>query len=136
MSKRILVIGAGFAGMWSALASARLLDQLGRDDVEIALVAPAPELHVRPRLYEADPGAMKAPLQALFDAVGVRFVAGHVETIDVANREVAVIGTQAGAARREIGYDRLVLAAGSRLFRPAIEGSTRTRSTSISSRRP
>ncbi|NHH83362.1 NAD(P)/FAD-dependent oxidoreductase [Burkholderia gladioli] len=122
MSKRILVIGAGFAGMWSALASARLLDQLGRDDVEIALVAPAPELHVRPRLYEADPGAMKAPLQALFDAVGVRFVAGHVETIDVANRKVAVIGTQAGAARREIGYDRLVLAAGSRLFRPAIDG--------------
>ena len=33
MSKRIIVIGAGFAGMWSALASARLLDEVGRTDV-------------------------------------------------------------------------------------------------------
>ena len=40
MSKRILIIGAGFAGMWSALAAARLLDQAGRSDVEVALIAP------------------------------------------------------------------------------------------------
>ena len=64
MSQRILVIGAGFAGMWSALASVRLLDQLGRTDVEIALIAPEPELHVRPRLYEQNPGGMKAPLRS------------------------------------------------------------------------
>ncbi len=48
MSQRILVIGAGFAGMWSALASARLLDEAARTDVEIVLVAPEPALHMRP----------------------------------------------------------------------------------------
>ncbi|KAG1433144.1 hypothetical protein G6F57_022381 [Rhizopus arrhizus] len=35
VSKRIVVIGAGFAGMWSALAAARLLDQAARHDVKI-----------------------------------------------------------------------------------------------------
>ncbi len=119
MSQRILVVGAGFAGMWSALAAARLLDLRARADVEITLVAPAAELHVRPRLYELDPGAMRAPLQPLFDAVGVKFVAGRVARIDVAARQVALDGAAT------LGYDRLVLAAGSRLFRPAIPGLDR-----------
>lgn len=122
MSKRILVIGAGFAGMWSALASARLLDQVGRTDVEITLVAPEPELHVRPRLYEQNPARMKAPLQEIFKAVGVQFIQGFVQHIDVASQEVRIVGVGADASRQSIGYDRLVLAAGSRLFRPQIPG--------------
>ena len=122
MSKRILVIGAGFAGMWSALASARLLDQLGRTDVEITLVAPESELHVRPRLYEQNPGGMKAPLQDIFKAAGVQFIQGFVQHIDVASQEVSVVGVGADTSRQSIGYDRLVLAAGSRLFRPQIPG--------------
>lgn len=122
MSKRILVIGSGFAGMWSALASARLLDVTGRDDVEIALVSPEPELHVRPRLYEENPNGMKAPLLEIFKAVGVKFVQGLVERIDVAGRTVEVQGVGADTSRQTIGYDRLVLAAGSRLFRPQIAG--------------
>lgn len=122
MSQRILVIGAGFAGMWSALASARLLDEAARTDVEIVLVAPEPALHVRPRLYEQNPLKMKAPLLEIFAATGVRFVQGIVERIDVAAREVAVKGVGADTSRQTLGYDRLVLAAGSRLFRPAIDG--------------
>lgn len=122
MPKRILVIGAGFAGMWSALASARVLDEAGRTDVEISLVAPEPELHVRPRLYEENPGSMKAPLQDIFDAVGVKFIQGMVERIDVASQEVEVVGTGADTSRRMLRYDRLVLATGSRLFRPPIPG--------------
>lgn len=122
MSKRILVIGAGFAGMWSALASARLLDQVGRTDVEIALVAPTPELHVRPRLYEQNPNGMRAPLQDIFQAVGVRFIQGWVEHIDVARQEVTVATAGAEGASQAVHFDRLVLAAGSRLFRPQIPG--------------
>ncbi|HEL3778738.1 TPA: NAD(P)/FAD-dependent oxidoreductase [Stenotrophomonas maltophilia] len=122
MSKRIVVIGAGFAGMWSALAAARLLDQAARHDVEIVLVAPSPELHVRPRLYEKGPERMTAPLRAIFDAVGVRYLAGRVEHIDVANRQVQVVGVGADAATQALHYDRLVLAAGSRLNCPPIPG--------------
>jgi NADH:ubiquinone reductase (H+-translocating) len=122
MSKRILVIGAGFAGMWSALASARLLDQVGRTDVEITLIAPEPELHVRPRLYERNPGGMKAPLQDIFRAVGVQFIQGFVQRIDVAGQEVSIVGIGADTSRQSVRYDRLVLAAGSQLFRPQIPG--------------
>jgi len=121
MSKRILVIGAGFAGMWSALASARLLDEVGRTDIEIVLVAPEAELHVRPRLYEQNPGGMKAPLQEIFKAVGVRYVQGYVERIDVANQQVEV-SSAAETSPVVLGFDRLVLAAGSRLFKPQISG--------------
>jgi NADH dehydrogenase len=104
-----------------ALASARLLDEVGRTDIEIVLVAPEAELHVRPRLYEQNPGGMKAPLQEIFKAVGVRFVQGYVERIDVANQQVEVSST-AGTSPVVLGFDRLVLAAGSRLFKPQISG--------------
>ncbi|KAF1016340.1 MAG: NADH dehydrogenase-like protein [Stenotrophomonas maltophilia] len=122
MSQRIVVIGAGFAGMWSALAAARLLDRAEREDVEIVLVAPSPELHVRPRLYEQDPAAMKAPLQALFDTVGVRHLAGRVQRIDVVGRQLELAANGAKAEPQTLRYDRLVLAAGSRLHCPPIPG--------------
>jgi NADH:ubiquinone reductase (H+-translocating) len=123
MSKRILVIGAGFAGMWSALGAARLLDQAERtDDVEVMLVAPEPHLHVRPRLYEENPEGMKAPLLEIFKIAGVTFIQGIVESIDAANQRVSIIGIGADTSRRNIPYDRLVLAAGSRLHCPPIPG--------------
>lgn len=120
MSKRIVVVGAGFAGMWSALSAARLLDEHGRTDVEITLVAPDAHLHVRPRLYEEGPANFRAPLKEIFDAVGVKFVQGTVERIDVGRRTVDVLGVNREPST--LGYDRLVLATGSRLFRPSIPG--------------
>ena len=65
---------------------------------------------------------MKAPLQEIFKAVGVKFIQGVVERIDVASQEVELVGVGADTSRRKLGYDRLVLATGSRLFRPAIPG--------------
>jgi NADH dehydrogenase len=80
--KQILIIGAGFAGLWSALSAIRQLDLNGSKDVEVTLLAPQAELHVRPRFYEPDVHTMAAPLQALFDAVNVRFVQGTACHID------------------------------------------------------
>ncbi|MEX4000598.1 NAD(P)/FAD-dependent oxidoreductase [Paraburkholderia sp. EG285A] len=120
MSKRILVIGAGFAGMWSALSAARLLDEQERTDVEITLVAPDPHLHVRPRLYEEGPANFRAPLTEIFDATGVKFIQGTVERIHVERRAVDL--TDVDGQSSTLGYDRLVLATGSRLFRPSIPG--------------
>ncbi len=119
--RRILIVGAGFAGMWSALGAARVLDAAPTDDpVEIALIAPEPYLHVRPRFYEAGPEHMKAPLQALFDAVGARYIGGTVEHIRCGANEIDAVGND--GARFTLRYDRLVLAAGSRVFRPDIPG--------------
>jgi NADH dehydrogenase len=73
MKQQILVIGAGFGGVWSALSAARLLDMHNRKNVEITLLAPQAELRIRPRFYETDVHKMFAPLDGLFDSVGVRF---------------------------------------------------------------
>ncbi|MGL3341929.1 NAD(P)/FAD-dependent oxidoreductase [Pseudomonas aeruginosa] len=120
MKQQLLVIGAGFGGLWSALSAARLLDMHGRNDVEITLLAPQAELRIRPRFYEPDVRSMSAPLNELFDAVGVRFVEGTAERIDEHTRKV---GYRDEAGRSgELSYDRLVLASGSQLSRPPVPG--------------
>ncbi len=121
MKQRIAIVGAGFAGLWSALGAARVVDIQGkRDHVEVVLIAPEPTLHVRPRLYERGAAQMVAPLKEIFDLVEVRYVQGHVEEIRTAARELTVADPK--NARSVMSYDRLVLAAGSRLFQPDIPG--------------
>ncbi|MFF7107806.1 NAD(P)/FAD-dependent oxidoreductase [Pseudomonas sichuanensis] len=118
--KQILIIGAGFAGLWSALGAARQLDLHGRDDVAITVLAPQAELHVRPRFYEPEVHTMAAPLQALFDAVNVRFVKGSASHIDEKSREVTYRAP--GGIESKLSYDRLIMACGSLLNRPDMAG--------------
>jgi NADH dehydrogenase len=118
--QQILIIGAGFAGMWSALSAVRLLDQQDRGDVAVTVLAPQAELRIRPRFYERDVHLMAAPLDKLFAAVGVAFIKGFAQTIDVATKRVGY--RDADGRPNEIGYDRLVLASGSQGFRPHVPG--------------
>ncbi len=120
MQQRILVIGAGFGGLWSALSAARLLEKHGRQDVQVTLLAPQAELRIRPRFYEPDVHSMFAPLDDLFEAVGVQFVQGTAERIDEQARKVGYRDASGRAA--ELPYDRLVLASGSQLARPPVPG--------------
>lgn len=121
---RLVIIGAGFAGMYAALSAARLRDLQGisPDELEIELVAPQPTLVVRPRLYEPKPETVTAPLLELLEAIDVRYVQGTAETIDTRANSVGIV--TGGGERRTLAYDRLVLATGSRLFRPDIPGLT------------
>lgn len=120
MQQHILIIGAGFGGLWSALSAVRLLDQQQRLDVTVTLLAPQAELRVRPRFYETDLASTVAPLGPLLDAVGVRFVQGTATQIDAANKRVTY--HEASGTQAELGYDRLILAAGSHVARPALAG--------------
>lgn len=52
MRKQILIVGAGFAGMWAALSAARLADK-NQQDIDITVIAPQPELRVHPRFMKA-----------------------------------------------------------------------------------
>lgn len=123
MKQHILIIGAGFAGMWSALSAVRLLDQQQRLDVSVTLLAPQAELHVRPRFYEPDLASTVAPLGPLFDAVGVRFVQGSATQIDAPSKRVSY--RNASGAEAKLSYDRLILASGSQVARPPLEGIER-----------
>jgi NADH dehydrogenase len=120
--QRLLIVGAGFAGMYAAISAARLrnLQGVSPDNLEIALIAPDPFLVIRPRLYEAKPETMKAPLTELFQEMDVRYVQGSVETIDSASGLVSFVGP--GGKLETLAYDRLVLAAGSGGFRPDVPG--------------
>ena len=119
---RLLIIGAGFAGMYAALSAARLRDIQGvsPEELEIALVAPEPTLVVRPRLYEAKPETLTAPLLDVLKSIDVVYVQGSAEKIDTKSRMLQV--STAGGTRKTLSYDRLVVATGSRLFRPSIPG--------------
>jgi NADH dehydrogenase len=120
MKQQILVIGAGFGGMWSALSATRLVDIHGRDDVQISVLAPQAELRVRPRFYEPNAHQLAAPLHELFEAVGVHFIKGAAETIDVAAKTVGY--TDASGSKKTFHFDKLVLASGSGLAQSATPG--------------
>ncbi|MET0677316.1 MAG: NAD(P)/FAD-dependent oxidoreductase [Bradyrhizobium sp.] len=119
---RLVIIGAGFAGMYAALSAARLreIEGVSPKELEIALVAPEPTLVVRPRLYEPKPETLTAPLLDVLNAIDVDYVRGSVETVDTTSRTVQIATGQ--DARESLSYDRLVVATGSRLFRPNIPG--------------
>src|SRR4051812_31671592 len=107
---RIVIIGAGFAGMYAALSAARLRDIQGvsPEKLEIALVAPEPMLVVRPRLYEPKPETVTAPLQDVLKAIDVVYVQGSAETIDSQSRVVGIVSaknTKKGT-KKSLSYDR------------------------------
>ena len=99
---RLVIIGAGFAGMYAALSAARLRDIQGvsPDELEIALVAPEPTLVVRPRLYEPKPETLTAPLLDVLKAIDVVYVQGSAETIDTKSRTVQIVDRQGHAEER------------------------------------
>jgi NADH:ubiquinone reductase (H+-translocating) len=118
---RILVLGAGFAGLWAAVGAARKLDEIGTlpGEVEILVVDRNPYHNVRVRNYEVDLSKVAIPLSEVLDPIGVNHLTARVQTIDLAKQRVAV-ATPRG--RELLAYDRLVLALGSELARPDIPG--------------
>ncbi|RXG86056.1 NAD(P)/FAD-dependent oxidoreductase [Bradyrhizobium zhanjiangense] len=119
---RLVIIGAGFAGMYAALSAARLREIQGvsPEALEIALVAPEPTLVVRPRLYEPKPETLTAPLLDVLEAIDVTYVQGIAETVDTKSCMVKI--ATAKGTKKTLSYDRLVVTTGSRLFRPNIPG--------------
>ena len=119
--KRILVLGGGFAGLWSAVGAARKLDELGvgPDRVEVTLVNRDAFHAIRVRNYEADLTSVRIPLDSVLGPICVNTAEGDVTEIDLAAKTVKVT-TRSG--EQTLFYDRLVFALGSQLVRPKIPG--------------
>ncbi|MEL4013750.1 NAD(P)/FAD-dependent oxidoreductase [Dryocola clanedunensis] len=123
MKQKILILGAGFAGMWAALSAARLAAMHERSDIEIVVLAPQPELRVRPRFYEEKVETLVSPLLPLFEATGVKFVQGEAQRIDAEGQCVWYRNAKNESTPEH--YDRLVLATGSHLRRDLVKGAAK-----------
>ncbi|QYN23244.1 NAD(P)/FAD-dependent oxidoreductase [Amycolatopsis sp. DSM 110486] len=120
---RILIVGGGFAGVWSAASAVKLRQERGlsEKDLQVTVVNAGDDMVIRPRLYEADPDRMRVPLDRVLGPIGVRRVAGTVVGIDTDARTVSAVRRDGTTAT--LGYDRLVLASGSQVVRPALPGA-------------
>lgn len=125
MKQRILIVGSGFAGMWAAISAARLSHLQGNTSIEIAVLAPQPELRVRPRFYEAQVATLTVDLRPLFTELDVRFIAGSADYIDATNN--AVLYKKADSESALITYNKLIIASGSYLHYTDIKGLTEFR---------
>ena len=121
MTARVLVLGAGFAGLWGAAGAARALDEfgIGGEAVQVTVVNRNQWHAIRVRNYEPDLSGVRVALDEVLEPIGVERIKGEVVGIDFAARQVTY---SVGAAHRSLSYDRLVFALGSRLVRPDIPG--------------
>jgi NADH dehydrogenase len=118
---RILVLGAGFAGLWAAIGAARKIDQIGpaASEVEILVVDRNDYHNIRVRNYEVDLSDVTIPLTDVLDPIGVNHMRAEVQAVDPSARHVTV---ETALGQQYLTYDRLVLTLGSQLVRPAIPG--------------
>ncbi|MEE1940697.1 FAD-dependent oxidoreductase [Streptomyces sp. TRM 70361] len=105
--RRIVVLGAGYAGLSAALRLA--------PHHRVVLVAPGGDFTERIRLHELAAGGRESvghPLSRLLAGTGIRHVPARATALDPATREVTTDGGDV------LGYDRLVYALGSRTRTP------------------
>ncbi|MDG4860146.1 NAD(P)/FAD-dependent oxidoreductase [Streptomyces sp. T-3] len=117
---RILVVGGGYVGLYTALRLQKKLKQeLKRGEAEIVVVTPEPYMTYQPFLPEAAAGSISprhvvVPLRRVLD--DCKIVIGEAQSIDHAKR-TATLTTLAtaeeGTGAIELTYDELVLAPGS-----------------------
>jgi NADH dehydrogenase len=110
---QVVIIGGGFAGLYTALELEKLLK--GRDDVAVTLLSAENFFLFTPMLPEAGASSIAtrhivSPLRKLLRRT--RSAEVSAERIDLASRVVFARHSLTGAVR-EFPYDRLVLALGS-----------------------
>ena len=119
--KRIVILGGGFGGVYTARHLERLFKH--RSDIEIVLVSRDNFLLMTPLLFEVFSGTLELshcsfPVRAFLRTT--RFVEAAVEGIDLERR---VVQLNAAGESGELAYDQLVLALGARTNRAMIPGS-------------
>jgi NADH dehydrogenase FAD-containing subunit len=112
---RVVVIGAGYAGLATAARAGR-----GRP---VTLIAPEERFVNRVRLHEVAAGREphQPPIAHVLRGRNVTHIRAHVTELDLAGRKVFVegaAGNGAPAGGEAIGYDTLVYALGSRTAWP------------------
>ncbi|GLF96487.1 NAD(P)/FAD-dependent oxidoreductase [Streptomyces yaizuensis] len=117
---RILVLGGGYVGMYTALhLQRRLRGELARGEAEIVVITPDPYMTYQPFLPEAAAGSISpahvvVPLRRVLSKC--RIVIGEATAVDHAKRTATfttLATEEEGTGAAEITYDELVIAPGS-----------------------
>lgn len=118
---KVFIIGAGFAGVWSAISAMRLSRlQQQPQNIDITLINKDEYHGIRPRYYEPDLTDVRIPLEKILTPIGIKFQLGTVVHIDHHQQNLQFKNT---AQKLETcKYDKLILAAGSQLNMPPIPG--------------
>ncbi|HZG96486.1 MAG TPA: FAD-dependent oxidoreductase, partial [Mycobacteriales bacterium] len=111
MGKRVLIVGGGYVGLYTAL---ELQKRLGRGEADVTLVSPESYMTYQPFLPEAAAGSLEprhvvVSLRRVLRKV--RIVNGTVIAVDHERREATV--EPLDGAPYQLGYDDVVIAAGS-----------------------
>jgi NADH dehydrogenase len=105
MKKKLLIIGGGFAGFWSAMSAIRQSRAIEKEaDLEITLVNPDNYLTIRPRLYEASLEGLRVELDTYLLPLGIKQIVGRADVIDPTGKKVTVFSQQ---GTRTLVYDYL-----------------------------
>lgn len=121
MSKRIIIAGSGFAGLWAALAAQRAIHLAAQEqNIEVVMVSPSPNVDIRPRLYEAVLENMYPDILDILNVVGVKYVAGWVNEVNATAQNLMITTTHGDT--QNLSYDRFILATGSTGYMPPIPG--------------
>ncbi len=112
---RVVVLGAGYAGL---PAAKRLARRVFPDEVEVTLVSAGPDFVERPRLHQLAAGqpVARRPLAGFLTGSAVRLEVATVTGIDPRRRRVAL------GESGELGYDTLIYALGSTIDVNAVPG--------------
>ncbi len=123
---RILILGGGFAGAYTA----RSLEKIwkGSGDIEVTLVSKENYFLLTPLLFEAGSGVLEPrhavnPIRLMFDHV--RFLQGTVEAIEIDQHAVTVRLIDDRVQKLE--FDQIVLAIGGVTNTKVIPGSEQAR---------
>lgn len=117
MPHRIVVLGAGYAGLAVALGLARRLD---RDRFSVTVVTPDDHFVERIRLHQRATGQRlrPRPLRPVLARSGAALVVARATEVDPAGRLIAL-----DRPPHRVGYDDLVLAVGSGAARREVPGA-------------
>ncbi|MGB7157833.1 MAG: NAD(P)/FAD-dependent oxidoreductase [Tepidisphaeraceae bacterium] len=121
---RVLILGGGFGGVYTAL---RLQRSIGKRDrsVEVTLLSRDNYFLMTPLLFEAASGVLEPrhavnPIRPLLKRC--RFVEGEIDRVDF-DRRIVIARHASGFAPFELPFDHLVLALGGVTNRAIIPGS-------------
>lgn len=115
--QKLIIVGGGFAGFWSAVSAVRQARALDRThDLKVTLISREENLAIRPRFYERKLERMHVPLRDYCEQLDIELIIGEVTGINPERRTIDF-----GAPSEERAFDGLILAAGSRLKTTGME---------------